>query len=36
MNEIIGIFGMISLMLVILYGIHIVSKPHKFQHGIDE
>jgi len=31
MNELIGIIGIISVIIVLVYGLNIISKPHKFQ-----
>ena len=31
MNELVGIIGMLAVIAVLIYGINIVSKPHKFQ-----
>ena len=32
MNEIIGTMGILSVMAVLVYGVHIITKPHTFQH----
>ena len=33
MNEIAGTIGIIAVVLVMIYGIVIISTPHKFQEG---
>lgn len=31
MNEIVGTIGILTVIAVLVYGIYIISKPHKFQ-----
>jgi len=31
MNEIVGAVGILTVMVVLVYGVYIISKPHKFQ-----
>ena len=31
MNELVGMIGILMVMIVLVYGIVVVSRPHKFQ-----
>jgi hypothetical protein len=31
MNEVVGTIGILTVIVVLVYGIYVISKPHKFQ-----
>jgi hypothetical protein len=34
MSEIVGTIGLVSVMFILVYGVYIITKPHKFQKNL--